>query len=304
MKLPPLEIFRCGTVFFLLCFAVVLKAGDKEGYKPRKCILVFGAHADDVEEMAGGTFARYIAEGYQGVYVGALNNFSGNRIDKVPGNWDFDTRKSTGALTGSRNMYSVDALETMQVRNEEARRAAAVFRAETVFLDFREPEIWLGRKAVPYGTREFQDYDPPGGKFVNLAHRYHSDVTRVGEILKKYRPEIVITHTLGGEKVDHGGCAYIMYLAFIEARAKGIPLGKLWMSVNGWLADADAQANGRGVPDIHVEVKDYLKTKFAALDCHVSQNGGFGQQYVRVRQIQPKEVIEEFITVIDNGAKK
>ena len=26
--------------------------------KPRKCIMVFGAHADDVEPMAGGTFAK------------------------------------------------------------------------------------------------------------------------------------------------------------------------------------------------------------------------------------------------------
>src|SRR5512140_917031 len=194
----------------LLHCSVVSGQGPEKSNKPRKCILVFGAHADDVEEMAGGTFARYIAKGYQGVYVGALNNFSGNRIDKVPGSWDFDRRVSTGAMTGSTKVYSVDALETMQVRNEEARQAAAVFGAETVFLDFREPEIWLGRKAVPYGTREFQDYDPPGGRFVNLATRYHSDITRVLELLKKYQPEIVITHTLGGEKVDHGGWAYMM----------------------------------------------------------------------------------------------
>lgn len=42
--------------------------------KPRKCIMVFGAHADDVESMAGGTFAKYIAEGYEGVYVCVINN--------------------------------------------------------------------------------------------------------------------------------------------------------------------------------------------------------------------------------------
>ncbi len=292
-------IFTAMLLFGIAATAQV----EEKGQKPRKCILVFGAHADDVEEMAGGTFARYIAEGYQGVYVGALNNFSGNRIEKVPGNWDFDRRKSTAVLTGSRNVYSVDALETMQIRNEEARRAAAVFGAEGVFLDFREPEIWLGRKAVPYGSREFQDYDPPGGRFVNLATRYHNDVARVVELLRKYQPEIIITHTLGGEKVDHGGCAYMMYLAFKQAMARGVPLGKLWMSVNGWLAHAEAQKNGRGVPDVHVDVKDYLKTKFAALDKHVSQNGGAGQQYVRVRQIQPKEVIEEFITVIDNSPR-
>lgn len=290
------------AVFLLLWSTAATRAAENPG-TPRKCILVFGAHADDVDEMAGGTLARYIARGYQGVYVGALNNFSGNRIEKVPGNWDFDRRKVTSALTHSPNLYSVDALETMQARKEEASRAASVYGAEAVFLDFREPEIWLGRKAVPYGTKEFFDFDPPGRRFVNLATRYRADVALVVELLRKYQPEIIITHTLGGEKVDHGGCAYMMYLAFKEAMARRIPVGKLWMTVNGWLADDDAQKNGRGVPDVRVDVKDYLKTKFAALDKHVSQNGGAGQQYVRVRQIQPKEVVEEFITVIDNTSR-
>ncbi len=287
------------AVLLILVGVVPNAAGGERDGSPRKCILVFGAHADDVDEMAGGTFARYIAEGYQGVYVCALNNFSGNRLEKVPGNWDFDQRKPTAALTGSRNMYSVDALETMQIRKEEALQAAGVYGAELVFFDFREPEIWLGRRAVPYGSREFQDFDPPGRRFVNLATRYHADVAQVVDLLRTYQPEIIITHTLGGEKVDHGGCAYMMYLAFKEAMARGIAVGKLWMTVNGWLSDADAQKNGRGVPDVHIDVRDFLKTKFSALDKHASQNGGAGQQYVRVRRIQPKEVTEEFITVIE-----
>ncbi len=37
--------------------------------KPRKCIMVFGSYTDDVEQMAGGTFAKYIAEGYQGILL-------------------------------------------------------------------------------------------------------------------------------------------------------------------------------------------------------------------------------------------
>ena len=118
--------------------------------------------------MAGGTLARFMAEGYRGVYVCMLNNFSGNRLEKVPGNWNFDTRKATATLTGSRNVYQVDALETMQIRKEEALQAAAVYGAESVFLDFREPEIWIGRKSVIYGTQAYQDYSPPGGRFVKM----------------------------------------------------------------------------------------------------------------------------------------
>ena len=52
--------------------------------KPRKCILVFGAHADDVESLAGGTFAKYIAMGYEGIYVGVINNLAGCSLEKTP----------------------------------------------------------------------------------------------------------------------------------------------------------------------------------------------------------------------------
>jgi hypothetical protein len=91
-----------------------------------------------------------------------------------------------------------------------------------------------------------------------------------------------------------------MYLAYQKAISKGIAVGKLWMKVDGWLLDDLAQSNGRGTPDVHIDVKNYLKTKYEALDKHVSQNGGFGRKYVIRNQAQPKEVIEEFITAADN----
>jgi LmbE family N-acetylglucosaminyl deacetylase len=114
-KLLPLRMF----VFFLILLPSNLVHGTD---KPRKCILVFGSHADDVEQIAGGTFAKYIAEGYQGIYVCVMNNLSGNRIEKFPGNWDFETDRLTSAITVSPEMYQVDALETMQIRKEEAIR--------------------------------------------------------------------------------------------------------------------------------------------------------------------------------------
>ena len=81
-----------------------------------------------------------------------------------------------------------------------------------------------------------------------------------------------------------------------------IPVGKLWMTVRGWLAD-ETQKNGRGKPDVVVDVKDFLKIKYQAYDKHVSQNGGFGRNYVLSNKKNPSEYndkIEEFITVIDN----
>ena len=266
------------------------------GNKPRKCILVFGAHADDVDEIAGGTFAKYIDQGYEGIYVCYTNNTAGCNLERTPyydGGPDF-------TISGAKRAFPAGALETIQIREEEAREAAAVYGAIPVFLYFRETWFWQGRKACPIGTEEFHQYQPPGRQIVSVASRSGKDIDVVYDLLVKYQPEIVITHTLGGEKHDHGNGAYLMYLAFEKAIERDIPVGKLWMTVNGWLLRDEAQENGRGVPDVHIEVEDYLDTKYEALNKHVSQNGGFGRDYVIRNETQPKEVIEEFITVIDN----
>jgi LmbE family N-acetylglucosaminyl deacetylase len=280
------------VVAFVVSFQI-LSAAAKE--KPRKCILVFGAHADDVDEIAGGTLAKYIAEGYQGVYVGVTNNTAGCLLEKAPG----EKRGPNFTVSKSPRTYPVEALETHQIREIEASAAAAVYGATPVFLDFLEPEIWLGRKLVVFGTKEFSKFNPPGRKQVSLATRYSEDVDVVVALLKQYQPEIIIIHTLGGEKLDHGNSAYLMYLAYQKAISRGIAVGKLWMKVDGWLLDNPAQTNGRGKPDVQIDVKKYLPIKYEALNKHISQNGGYGREYVIRNQTQPKEVIEEFITVGD-----
>ncbi len=273
-------------------------AGAKE--KPRKCIMVFGAHADDVEEMAGGTFAKYIAEGYQGVYVCVVNNFAGNQIEKVPGNYDFAKGKVTGALSGSPRVYQVGALETCQIRSEEALAAARVFGAEPVLLDFVEPEILLGRKLVVYGTEEYIAYDPPGRKHVSLATSYSQDVDVIVDLLAKYRPEITIIHCLGGEKLDHAESGYLTYLAFVKAIARGIPVGKLWMGRYGWLADSTALRSGRGRIDVSIDVVPHHRVKYEAWNKHLSQNGGEIEADLAANWKWYNQNLEEFITVIDN----
>lgn len=283
----------CLVIFFSFYFCL-LPAQDIA--LPEKCIMVFGAHADDVDEIAGGTFAGYISKGYQGVYVCVTNNLAGCNLERTP----FYDRGPDFTVSDSPLKYPADGLETNQVRSEEACQAAAVYGAIPEFLDFCEPEFFLGRKKIIYGTEEFVKYDPPGRKQISLATRYNEDVDVVVKLLEKYRPEIVITHTLGGEKLDHEGTAYMVYLAFKKAMERKIPVGKLWMTVNGWLLDNEAQENGRGKPDIRIDVSHFLSVKYEALNKHVSQNGGFGRDYVIKNRTQPLEVVEEFITVIDN----
>jgi len=286
-------------LLFILILGISLassKINAQQNAQPRKCILVFGAHADDVDEIAGGTLAKYIANGYEGVYVCYTNNTAGCNLERTP----YYDKGPDFTVSGSPGAYPADALESIQIREEEARQAAAVYNAIPVFLYFQETWFWQGRKACQIGSEEYFQFQPPGRQIVSVASRNSEDVNVIFELLKKYQPEIVITHTLGGEKHDHGNGAYLMYLAFKKAIDRDIPVGKMWMTVNGWLLDEDAQANGRGTPDIHIEVSEYLDTKYKALNKHISQNGGFGRDYVVSNETQPKEVTEEFITVIDN----
>ncbi|HET7179072.1 MAG TPA: PIG-L family deacetylase [Chryseosolibacter sp.] len=274
--------------FLLFIFPLALLAQQKE--KPRKCILVFGAHADDVESLAGGTLAKYIAEGYEGIYVGVVNNLAGCSLNRTP---YFNAPPFT--MSGSPKEYPVGALETSQIREEEARAAAAALGATPVFLNYNEPWFSMGRKQIDYGTDLFYQYAPAGRPTVSLATYLDDEVDFVFELLKKYRPEIVIIHTLGGEKHDHGNSGYMMYMAFKKAVQQNVPVGKLWMRVDGWLRDSQ-----RGKPDVRVDIKKYLKVKYEAYDKHVSQNGGTGRAYFMRNRDKSQEGVEEFITVLDN----
>jgi LmbE family N-acetylglucosaminyl deacetylase len=291
------KILLMAYILFLVTGSAVSQAKAT----PDKCIMVFGAHADDVESLAGGTFSKYISGGYQGIYVCVINNTAGCAIESVGGGTHAPNGR-TMLFSGSSSpmTYPVDALETIQIRQEEARNAAEFYGSIPEFLNFSQPEFFLGRKLIIYGTNEFIGFNPPGRKQISLATRYDEDVELVFDLLKKYKPEIVITHTLGGEKLDHEGTAYMMYLAFVQAMDEGIPVGKLLMTVNGWLTDFPASKNSRGKPDLKVNVKKYLEAKYTALNLHLSQNGGFGREYMMESHKPVKETIEEFITVIDN----
>ncbi|MFC2115879.1 PIG-L deacetylase family protein [Bacteroidota bacterium] len=286
---------RLGNIVLLALISVVsVHAGGAD--TPRKCIMVFGAHADDVEPIAGGTFAKYISEGYEGIYVCVINNFAGCGIESVGGGTT-PPSEVTGPLftiSDSPQSYPVGALETIQIRMEESIRAAAVFNAVPVFLDFREGFVWQGRKRCYVGSDEFHQFQPPGRQVVSLASAEPGNVDYLVDLLRKYSPEIVITHTMGGDKHDHGNSGYIVYLAFKRAMEKGVAVGKLWMRPKGWLVDDEAKAEGRGEADVLIDVKDYIDVKYEALNKHVSQKG------IPRKQRRPEEITEGFITVLDN----
>ncbi len=284
------------SIIVLLIFVAAASVSAGGPDKPNKCMMVFGAHADDVEPLAGGTFARYISEGYEGIYVCVINNFAGCGIESVGGGTTPPpgVTKPLFSISNSPHSYPVDALETIQIRQEEAIRAAAVFNAVPLFLDFREGFIWQGRKRCYYGSDEYHQFQPPGRQVVSLAEEESGNIDYLVDLLREYSPEIVIIHTLGGDKHDHGNSAYILYLAFKKAMEKGVAVGQLWMRPKGWLLEDKARARGRGETDIHIDVKEYIDIKYEALNQHVSQKG------IPRKQTRPEELTEEFICVLDN----
>jgi LmbE family N-acetylglucosaminyl deacetylase len=282
-----------STLFLIL---IAVSASSQDSSKPRKCIMVFGAHADDVEPMAGGTFAKYISAGYEGIYVCVINNLAGCGIESVGGGTTPppEAIRPLFTVSSSTLSYPCDALETIQIRSEEAKSAAEVFHATPVFLDFREGLVWQGRKRCNLGSELYSQFDPPGRQAVSLAEEESGNVEYLVALLKKYTPDIVIIHTLGGDKHDHGNSAYIMYLAFKNAMEKGIPVGKLWMKPKGWLLDSSGKPGKRGKPDVRIKVAEYIPVKYEALNMHVSQKG------IPRKQTRPEESTESFITVLDN----
>ena len=195
-------MFNASLKYFILISIYFFISSPSEAKeKPRKCILIFGAHADDVEIIAGGTFAKYISQGYEGVYVCVINNFAGNALESIGGGTTADgIQGKIFTVSNSQLEYPVDALETMQIRSEEAIATANVFGAIPVFFDFRESFIWIGRKQCYIGSDEFHLYNPPGRQVMGIAADRGENINLIVNLLKKYQPEIVIIHTTGGEK--------------------------------------------------------------------------------------------------------
>jgi LmbE family N-acetylglucosaminyl deacetylase len=62
----------------------------------------------------------------------------------------------------------------------------------------------------------------------------------------------------------------------------------------GWLLGDQPKGKEKIKPDVHINVKDFISLKYEALNKHVSQKG------IPRMQTKPGEVVEDFITVIDN----
>jgi LmbE family N-acetylglucosaminyl deacetylase len=239
-------------------------------------IMAIGSHCDDVEAQLGGAFVHFLQQGWKGVYVIATNNTAGNALS--PG-----------------GKFPIGGLETIQVRQEEGRRAAAVHGLEPHFLDLHEMILYIGRKRVSIDDKEWGPYDAPGSGPVTSAPE-GKGLELTTALLEKYEPDIVLTHLLA-DKPEHGQVGDLVYRAFKQAGARGAQLGQLWMPVGRFLQYFQRV---RLKPDISIDVTEEYETNWKAALHHVSQGTA---TWGSIKPVAGRKNYEHFIVILDNAKR-
>lgn len=238
----------------------------------KKSIAVIMAHADDIELSAGATLAKYIHDGYRGLY-GVLSRCN-----------------SGWTVTEEKGGHYISSLEIVPQRRAEAEAAAKVFGAEFHYGDLLE-NCYTTREGVrimpsytgPMGVGEaainretIGADDLPEGTLFSTASGAgepwagHPVIREVADLLVAWEPELVIGQGIGNFNPDHFAAAQIVAIAW-QVAAKEAPIGP-------YLIPVSPQRAGRLrfpplSPDRFVDVSGHEETCLRALACHRSQGG-------------------------------
>ncbi|MCK9265297.1 PIG-L family deacetylase [bacterium] len=217
----------------------------------KKTIMVIGAHADDVEFQAGGTLAKYLDKGYKGVYILATDDSAGINLDE----------------NGEYKRFLLPR-ESRDERHEEAKKAAALFGLEPIFLNFKQ-RFFCDREGNYYyfGSEEYIRMAIPESRECILAAPEKKDcVQLLTDIIKEEEPEIVLTHQLDLDP-EHRNVSSLVFKAFKLAE-KEVELGSLY----NW-GPTSAGVIKYIKPDMLVDISQYFQTKLKAFYVHTSQVG-------------------------------
>ena len=275
------------------------QTGPPPAYRPpagrQPVVMAFGAHADDVEWGFGGTLAKLIEQGWKGIYVVAINNTAGNHLDSVheqPGPEDYlNIQKVIGP-------FPSDALESIQIRQEESRRAAAVYGAQPEFLNLHETYFWLGRKEIYFYDPRWPLFDPPGTGIVTSAASGSKGLDLATELIKRYQPDVVLAMLLADRNPEHGETGDVTYRAFVRAAREGAHVGQLWMSMRD---RPQYLERVRIDPDISVDVTNQIPRVLAALEEHVSQGQMSAANRARLDRFRVDGRYYEHFVLVVNG---
>lgn len=180
-------------------------------------ILAIGAHPDDLEILCAGTLARYARQGHKVTMCVVTDGTAGHREIKPP--------------------------ELARIREDEARRAAAVIGA-----DF----LWMG---LP---DEFVFNDRPTR-------------LRFVEAIRQARPDLILTHAPEDYHPDHRAVSALTFDTSFIASLPNIETGLPAHDGVPPIHYMDTLAAKGFLPTEYVDISDDFETKRAMLECHASQ---------------------------------
>jgi LmbE family N-acetylglucosaminyl deacetylase len=184
---------------------------------PRR-VLAVGAHPDDLEILCAGTMARYAKAG---CHVTLCN-----------------------ATRGDRGSGSLSMAEIAAVRDEEARRSAALMGATYKCLGFTDGQL--------------ADGDP-------------ETKSRFIDLIRETTPDVVFTHHPDDYHSDHVATSKLVFEATFVA---SVPLFETSLPANDRILPVfymDTLAGIRFHPDEYVDISETFELKKEMLACHRSQ---------------------------------
>lgn len=230
-----------------------------------KTLVAVSAHADDAELNAGGTLAKWAAEGGRIHIIMATNNWSGSMIP--PGG---DERAARRLPPG----------ETMAIRRREQEAAAALLGATVHYLDYPQRHYWDGSKtiAIGYGNVPSPSFPALSSNFQSgacnpqlpplvIAFQQPEHVTRLADLLVNLEPTVVLTQTPLDLDPEHHAVASMVWQAF-QRRQRQLAEATLRF----WTPGSSCQ-EGLLDPcyDCVEDISEFFERKLALCRCHASQ---------------------------------
>jgi len=220
-----------------------------------RVIMAVGAHADDIELWMGGTLLKYADRGYQVVYVMSTNNMSGGV--RVFENGKYVNRPNLGPV------------ENMELRKREAAAAAAVLGTEPIHLDHPQRHYnsldEKGKIAIGYGS-PIPPGVPAGVPSILGAYEDAESVTRLAQLIQQHDPEVIFTHPIATQNVEHYCTSLLVTYAYWQAVEAGYKGGLLtWKEAITFLGDKASSW------DTFVDYSGYMDRKMALTVLHACQ---------------------------------
>lgn len=180
-------------------------------------ILAIGAHPDDLEVLCAGTLARYKEEGHQVTMCVATDGTAGHMVIKPP--------------------------ELAEIREQEARAAAAIIDADFIWLGFPDELIFNDRET----------------RFAFV------------DAIRQARPDILITHAPDDYHPDHRVVSSLIFDASFMASLPNIETEHPAHPVVPPLIYMDTVAGKGFHPTEYVDISEKMDIKRQMLGCHKSQ---------------------------------